>query len=130
MSLFNCCGIRFGWSSVIGIIPGYVFEETINTKLNKLLSIGDALDAFMAIMVLRTCQQVEGGLPAKVTSKMWFNIILDFCIGLVPLLGDIADIFFQRVFSEVNIPCPISPLKSALAAKGINSKFFADRVPG
>lgn len=22
MSLFNCCGIRFGWSSVIGIIPG------------------------------------------------------------------------------------------------------------
>lgn len=21
MSLFNCCGIRFGWSSVIGIIP-------------------------------------------------------------------------------------------------------------
>ncbi len=22
MSLFNCCGIRFGWGSVIGIIPG------------------------------------------------------------------------------------------------------------
>jgi hypothetical protein len=22
MSLFNCCGLRFGWSSVIGIIPG------------------------------------------------------------------------------------------------------------
>jgi hypothetical protein len=25
----------------------------------------------MAIMVLRTCQQVKGGLPAEVTSKMW-----------------------------------------------------------
>lgn len=24
MSLFNCCGIRFGWSSVIGLIPVYV----------------------------------------------------------------------------------------------------------
>jgi hypothetical protein len=45
----------------------------------------------MAIMVLRTCQQVEGGLPAEVTSKMYFNIILDFGIGLVPFLGDIAD---------------------------------------
>jgi hypothetical protein len=22
MSLFSCCGVRFGWSSVIGIIPG------------------------------------------------------------------------------------------------------------
>lgn len=75
MSLFNCCGIRFGWSSVIGIIPG----------------IGDVLDAFMAVMVLRTCQQVEGGLPADVKSKMIFNIILDFFVGLVPVLGDVAD---------------------------------------
>jgi hypothetical protein len=45
----------------------------------------------MAIMVLRTCQQVEGGLPADVTYKMYFNIIFDFGIGLVPFLGDIAD---------------------------------------
>jgi len=75
MSLFNCCGIRFGWSSVIGIIPGF----------------GDLIDAFMAVMVLRTCEQVEGGLPADVKSKMMFNIVVDFAIGLVPFLGDIAD---------------------------------------
>jgi len=79
MSLFNCCGIRFGWSSVIGIIP----------------AIGDVIDAFMAMMVLRTCQQVEGGLPASVKSKMMFNIVLDFGIGLVPFLGDIADALFR-----------------------------------
>ena len=23
MGLFNICGIRFGWSNVVGIIPGY-----------------------------------------------------------------------------------------------------------
>jgi len=79
MSLFNCCGIRFGWSSVIGIIPG----------------IGDIIDAFMAVMVLRTCQQVEGGLPADVKSKMMFNIVVDFGIGLIPFLGDIADAAFK-----------------------------------
>jgi hypothetical protein len=79
MSLFNCFGIRFGWSSVIGIVPG----------------IGDVIDAFMAMMVLRTCQQVEGGLPASVKSKMMFNIVLDFGIGLVPFLGDIADALFR-----------------------------------
>jgi hypothetical protein len=79
MSLFNFCGIRFGWSSVIGIVPG----------------IGDVLDAFMAIMVLRTCQQVEGGLPKDVQSKMYFNIMLDFVVGLVPFLGDIADAVFR-----------------------------------
>jgi len=79
MSLFHCCGIRFGWSSVIGIVP----------------VIGDALDAFMAMMVFRTCMQVEGGLPADVKSKMAFNIALDFAVGLVPFLGDIADALFR-----------------------------------
>ncbi|KAH6680786.1 PH domain-containing protein [Halenospora varia] len=79
MSLFNCCGIRFGWSSVIAIIP----------------VIGDAVDCFMAMMVLRTCQQVEGGLPKDVQAKMMFNIIVDFGIGLIPFLGDIADALFR-----------------------------------
>lgn len=79
MSLFSCCGIRFGWSSVIGIIPG----------------VGDVIDTFMAIMVLRTCEQVEGGLPANVKLKMYINIILDFGIGLVPGLGDVADALFR-----------------------------------
>ncbi|KAL3423335.1 PH domain-containing protein [Phlyctema vagabunda] len=79
MSLFSCFGVRFGWSSVIGIVPG----------------IGDVLDAFMALMVLRSCQKVEGGLPNDVKSKMFFNIIVDFGIGLVPFLGDIADALFR-----------------------------------
>ncbi|KAH8801672.1 PH domain-containing protein [Xylogone sp. PMI_703] len=79
MSLFNCCGIRFGWSSVIGIIP----------------AIGDVLDAFMALMVLRTCEQIEGGLPANIKMKMYINIVVDFGIGLVPFLGDMADALFR-----------------------------------
>ena len=49
----------------------------------------------MAIMVLRTCQQVEGGLPKDVQAKMMINIILDFGIGLVPFLGDLADALFR-----------------------------------
>lgn len=46
-------------------------------------------------MVLRTCQQVEGGLPSNITLKMYFNIILDFGIGLLPILGDLADAAFR-----------------------------------
>ncbi|ORY69558.1 PH domain-containing protein [Pseudomassariella vexata] len=79
MSLFNCCGIRFGWSSVIGIVPG----------------VGDVFDAFMAMMVVHTCKQVEGGLPQSVLSKMYMNVILDFLVGLVPFLGDVADAVFR-----------------------------------
>ncbi|KAF4627412.1 hypothetical protein G7Y89_g10742 [Cudoniella acicularis] len=79
MSLFSCFGIRFGWSSVIGIIPG----------------VGDVIDAFMAFMVLRTCCQVEGGLPMDVQLKMGLNILLDFVVGLIPFLGDIIDALFR-----------------------------------
>jgi hypothetical protein len=108
MSLFNCCGVRFGWSSVIGIIP----------------AVGDAIDAFMAIMVLRTCQQVEGGLPSNVLSKMWFNIALDFGIGLVPFLGDVADALFRANTRNAAV------LEQHLRAKGAaNLKAQGQRVP-
>ncbi|GJC86810.1 putative membrane protein YLR326W [Colletotrichum liriopes] len=78
-SLFTCCGVKFGWGSVIGLIP----------------AVGDVLDAFMAMMVFRTCSKVEGGLPNSVKSKMMFNIIIDFFIGLVPFVGDVADAAFR-----------------------------------
>ncbi|KFY41914.1 hypothetical protein V494_02724 [Pseudogymnoascus sp. VKM F-4513 (FW-928)] len=96
MSLFNCCGIRFGWGSVLGIIPGF----------------GDVLDAFMAMMVYRTCQQVEGGLPAAVQSQMMFNIVVDFFVGLVPFLGDLADAVFRANTKNAAV------LEKHLRAKG------------
>jgi hypothetical protein len=46
-------------------------------------------------MVLRTCQQVEGGLPPSVTAKMYFNIIFDFGIGIVPFIGDLLDAMYR-----------------------------------
>ena len=58
-------------------------------------SIGDALDAFMAMMVIHTCKQVEGGLPSNVLSKMYFNVVVDFVVGLVPFIGDVADAAFR-----------------------------------
>lgn len=79
MCLFSICGIRFGWGSAIGIIP----------------AIGDALDAFMALMVFRTCCKVEDGLPAGLRLKMMLNIAFDFAIGLVPFVGDIVDAAFR-----------------------------------
>jgi len=79
MSLFNFCGIRFGWSSLVGIIP----------------VIGDFIDMFLAWNVVRTCAQIDGGLPQAIRSKMYFNIILDFAVGLVPFVGDLADAVFR-----------------------------------
>ncbi|KAK8076472.1 hypothetical protein PG994_003744 [Apiospora phragmitis] len=74
-SLFSLCGIKFGWGSVIGLVP----------------IAGDVVDAMFAMMVVRTAKQVEGGLPSNVLMMMYFWVIVDFIVGLVPFAGDIFD---------------------------------------
>jgi hypothetical protein len=49
----------------------------------------------MALMVFSTCRKIDGGLPDTLKYKMMFNIALDFGIGLVPFLGDVADALFR-----------------------------------
>ncbi|KAL8689518.1 MAG: hypothetical protein Q9218_004829 [Villophora microphyllina] len=73
----SLCGMRFGVSSVIGLIP----------------ALGDFIDIFFAFMVYLNCSKV--GLDARTKQKMAFNIALDFALGLTPVLGDIADAFFK-----------------------------------
>jgi len=79
LCLFNCCGTRFGWGAVVGIIP----------------AIGDVLDLMLAYMVVKTCEQVRPPLPASVRAKMQMNLAIDFIIGIVPFIGDIADAFYK-----------------------------------
>jgi len=79
LALFSICGVRFGWGSAIGLIP----------------AIGDVLDALLAMLVLKTCRKVEGGLPAAVQMKMLMNVALDFVVGLVPFAGDLLDAMYR-----------------------------------
>lgn len=73
MSFGSFLGVRFGWGSVIGIVP----------------AIGDALDALLSLMVVKTAMRV--GLPTGLILHMLFNVALDFVIGLVPFVGDLID---------------------------------------
>ncbi|KAF2825995.1 hypothetical protein CC86DRAFT_37534 [Ophiobolus disseminans] len=74
-ALFTFMGMRFGWSSVIGIIP----------------AIGDAADALMSLNLILNMRKVDCGLPNTVLMMMMFNLCIDFLIGLVPFVGDLAD---------------------------------------
>jgi len=79
MCLFNFLGIRFGWEAVIGIVP----------------MAGDAIGVAMALMVFKKCNQIEGGLESSIKMRMMINILLDFVVGLVPFIGDLADAAFK-----------------------------------
>ena len=46
-------------------------------------------------MVVKTACQVEGGLPYNVLVQMFFAIICDFFIGLIPFIGDLGDAVYK-----------------------------------
>nr|POE84291.1 putative membrane protein [Quercus suber] len=79
MCLFNLFGIRFGWEAVIGIIPAF----------------GDVVGVCMALLIFKQCLKIDGGLPSSLRTRMLLNIIVDFVVGLVPFIGDLADAAFK-----------------------------------
>lgn len=77
--LFNFLGIRFGWSSVIGLVP----------------VAGDGLDALLAGKLIYSMSRAKCGLPLGIVLLMLFNFSIDFLIGLVPFVGDLADAYYK-----------------------------------
>jgi hypothetical protein len=67
--------MRFGWSSVIGLVP----------------AVGDAADALLAFNLILNMRKIECGLPNGVLLMMLVNLAIDFLVGLVPFVGDLAD---------------------------------------
>ncbi|KAK3357206.1 hypothetical protein B0T25DRAFT_150428 [Lasiosphaeria hispida] len=78
---FRCCCFqsRFGWSFLIGLIP----------------VIGDFADLLMAMYLIKSAAKVDGGLPPTLYARMFWNVMVDFGIGLVPFLGDIVDALYR-----------------------------------
>ena len=72
-------------------------------RLTPFQSVGDLFDAFMAWMVIQTCKKIDGGLPSNIVNKMTMNLVLDFAIGLMPFLGDLADTIFQCNVRNANL---------------------------
>ncbi|KAF3928892.1 hypothetical protein AA313_de0200217 [Arthrobotrys entomopaga] len=73
MSFGSFLGIRFGWGSIIGLVP----------------AIGDVVDCFLALLVVKTCMKLP--LPTFLLIHMLINVAFDFAIGLIPFIGDLAD---------------------------------------
>lgn len=68
-----------------------IFKVHDETPLINSYSAGDAVDFFMAAMVISTAKKVDGGLPSSLVTKMWFWAIIDLIVGFVPFIGDIFD---------------------------------------
>lgn len=74
---FTFLGFRFGLDPIIGLIPG----------------IGDLVPVFLSLYMVWIASHLK--LPRKMISKMISNIVFDFVLGLIPLVGDASDFVFK-----------------------------------
>ncbi|HXW08422.1 MAG TPA: DUF4112 domain-containing protein [Vicinamibacterales bacterium] len=75
--------IRFGLDALIGLIPG----------------LGDLVAPVFTVMVLLTALRVR--VPKIVLARMVVNAAFDAVLGVVPLAGDIADVFWKADLRNV-----------------------------
>jgi hypothetical protein len=69
--------IRFGWDPIIGLMPWA----------------GDVLTALMSFALIAQAYQMR--IPRVVQLRMVLNIGIDVVLGIVPFVGDIADVFWK-----------------------------------
>ena len=106
-SWITVCGKSFGADSIIGLIPGIGDVATCGVSLWIVVRAWFAFDK----RIFRT----KGCI-------MLVNCGIDFCIGAVPLAGDIFDIYWKANVKNVNLvrkhygmePMPPPPTKEEL----------------
>jgi len=76
---------RVGLDSIVGLIPG----------------VGDALMLFAGFRIIRMGQKL--GMPSDLIKVMVRNSVIDFGLGFIPFIGDVADFFYKSNSKNVQI---------------------------
>jgi hypothetical protein len=84
-SVFRVPGtnIRFGFDAIVGLVPG----------------LGDVVAPVFTVAVLATGLRMR--VPAVVQARMVLNALIDMAMGLVPILGDLADVAWKADLRNV-----------------------------
>lgn len=70
----------------------------VNLVLIVAISIGDFVELILAFILVNMAMKISGSSKSDarwVKGRMYTNIAINFGIGLFPVLGDIADIFYR-----------------------------------
>lgn len=77
--------IRFGWDTIIGLVPG----------------VGDAATALAGLTPIAAAWKL--GASRWTLGRMLLNLLIDSSIGAIPILGDTFDLFFKAHRRNVTI---------------------------
>lgn len=77
--------VRFGWDAILGLIP----------------VAGDSATAIVSLyFVIRGIQEK---LPFRILLIMLLNILLEWILGSIPVLGDTFDVFFKSNLRNLDL---------------------------
>ena len=84
-SQFEIGGVRFGLDPIIDLIPWF----------------GDIVGTVLSLYILYIARQVQ---VSKIDMlKMILNIVIDFIVGWIPLLGVVFDVVFKANIRNIKI---------------------------
>jgi hypothetical protein len=82
---FSIAGFKVGLDPLLGLIPG----------------LGDIVSAGLSIYMLWIAKQM--GIPQTTISKMVRNIVIDFVLGVIPVVGDLTDFVYKANLKNLEI---------------------------
>jgi hypothetical protein len=77
--------VRFGLDGLIGLIPG----------------IGDVLTNSVSGYII--LEAARAGASKGALIKMTINVIIDFVVGMIPILGDLFDVAFKANLRNIKV---------------------------
>ena len=93
-------GIRFGFDSLIGLVPG----------------LGDLVGGALSLCII--AESARLGVPRSLLLRMGWNVAVDTFVGEVPILGDLFDVAWKAnmrnlALLEGHLQQPISSARSS-----------------
>ncbi|HVT04344.1 MAG TPA: DUF4112 domain-containing protein [Thermoanaerobaculia bacterium] len=82
-------------------VPGTKKRVGLDAALGLIPGVGDAVGAFMSSWILFGALRHRVPLPKFL--RMLFNVILDFALGSIPVVGDFFDFMFEENMANVEI---------------------------
>ena len=82
---FRILGVKFGFDPIIGLVPG----------------IGDIISTLLSLYIVWIGTQMK--LPKHAVNKMLRNILIDFIIGVFPVIGDLGDVLYRANTKNIEI---------------------------
>lgn len=76
---FSFLGVKFGFSNVVGLVP----------------ILGTIVSSYWSLTILQTARKLDDGMPLDLQLLFLLNILIDFLLGLIPIVGDLVEVGYK-----------------------------------